>query len=56
VKKIWVLFRTERGSTTTVVLCGTVYEQADADRWSDSDENRGAVRLPLGLLAEGETW
>lgn len=52
---VWVLFRTgdEDGS---VVLCGTAYTWDEAGQWSDSGETRGAIRLPLNGMAEGEEW
>lgn len=56
---IWVLFRTDGEGAEDevgVVLCGTVYKQSDAHRWSDSGKAKGAIKVPLNGLARGETW
>lgn len=55
---VWVLFRTDGEGAedeVAVVICGTVYMRSSADAWCESGEAKGAIRVPLGGLAEGET-
>lgn len=53
---IWVLYRTEGEGGSGVIICGTAYTRAEAEHWGRNSRLKGAIRVPLGGLANGETY